>query len=110
MMSQTTSKPSWLKRHWVVLVLGIVILVPTGSGFSVKFYRFFLAMREGEGSAFAILPMINYLLVAAGFVCLSIWAVFRGMFRDIEAPKFTMLEHENEIDQLDRTTRHGATS
>jgi hypothetical protein len=44
--------------------------------------------------------MLNYLAVAAGFTCLFIWALLRGMFRDVEAPKHTMLENEAKLDAL----------
>jgi hypothetical protein len=42
---------------------------------------------------------MNYLLVAAGFGCLLVWATARGMFRDIEKPKQTMLDRERALDE-----------
>jgi hypothetical protein len=44
--------------------------------------------------------MLNYLAVAAGFICLTVWAAHRGMFKDIEAPKYRLLENEDELDQV----------
>ena len=43
--------------------------------------------------------MLNYLLVAAGFACMFLWAYFKGHFRDLEAPKYRMLEMQREIDR-----------
>ena len=37
--------------------------------------------------AFAISPILNYLLASLGFLCLFGWAAVDGMFRDIEQPK-----------------------
>ena len=42
--------------------------------------------------------MLNYLLVAAGFGCLFLWAFLRGHYRDVEAPKHRMLELQRIID------------
>ena len=50
---------------------------------------------------FAITPVVNYLLASLGFFCLFFWAIYQGMFRDIEAPKFTMLENERRLDEED---------
>ncbi len=33
-----------------------------------------------------------------GFLALFLWAVWHGMFRDIEKPKRTMLENEQMLD------------
>ena len=48
--------------------------------------------------AFAITPIVNYLLAGCGFLLLFAWAARNGMFRDIEAPKFQMLENERRLD------------
>ncbi|HHM12601.1 MAG TPA: cbb3-type cytochrome oxidase assembly protein CcoS [Planctomycetaceae bacterium] len=50
--------------------------------------------------------MVNYVLVGIGFLFLLGWAIFTGMFHDIEAPKYTMLERERELDQAARHAHH----
>ena len=49
--------------------------------------------------AFAIAPIVNYLLASAGFLFVLLWATANGMFHDIEAPKYRMLEREEELDK-----------
>ena len=51
--------------------------------------------------AFAISPIVNYLLASFGFLLLFGWAALGGMFHDIEQPKYTMLENEARLDQQD---------
>ena len=44
---------------------------------------------------------MNYLLASLGFFFLFCWAIGHGMFRDIERPKYTMLENERRLDVED---------
>jgi|CXWL01.1.fsa_nt_gi hypothetical protein len=83
----------------VLGIMAVVIVVPAAIGFVTKFVYFVRTLRTDSAGSFAILPMVNYLAVAAGFFCLLIWAAFRGMFRDIEGPKYTMLDREDRLDR-----------
>ena len=47
----------------------------------------------------AISPVVNYLLASVGFFFLFCWAIFNGMFGDIEGPKRAMLENERMLDE-----------
>jgi hypothetical protein len=76
----------------------VVILIPSLLGFANKFREFVLLARGDVDGVFAITPVVNYLLASLGFFCLFFWAIHQGMFRDIEAPKFTMLENERKLD------------
>ena len=69
----------------------------------MKFLEFIRTYQDQSAGAFAITPMVNYLLASVGFFCMLIWATINGMFHDIEKPKRTMLEQD---DQLDRGYRH----
>ena len=42
--------------------------------------------------------IVTYLLVASGFGCLFFWAYLSGQFKDIEQPKYRMLEMQDEIE------------
>jgi hypothetical protein len=67
-------------------------------GFVMKFGEL-VALTEGaDDGGFAITPVINYLLASAGFFFLLLWAAVNGMFRDLEQPKYLMLENERELD------------
>lgn len=85
----------------LLIVITLCILLPGGYGFIEKFIQFVRTLNTEEGGGFTIIPIMNYLLVTAGFVCLLVWAILHGMFRDIEGPKYTMLEREQDIDRQD---------
>jgi hypothetical protein len=86
-------------RLWVVL-LTVVILAGAAWGFGHKFVALVLLAigDRREEAAFAIAPVVNYLLASLGFLCLVGWGAAHGMFHDIEGPKHTMLEHEAQLD------------
>jgi len=93
-MAEHTS--SWQVR--ITLLLAVLILIPSGYGFVGKFIELIHVFRGEPGGAFAVAPMANYLLASLGFFCMLLWAASRGMFRDIEAPKYDMLKHEELLD------------
>jgi hypothetical protein len=89
---------------WVI-VLAAVILGGGIWGFGHKFVALVLLAlneRESASSAFAVAPVVNYLLASFGFLCLFGWAAARGMFHDIEAPKHAMLDVEAQLDEQTR--------
>lgn len=85
-------------RNRITLVLAIAILIPSIWGFGSKFVEFVRIYRGEVDGAFAIAPIVNYLMASAGFFLLLIWATANGMFHDIEKPKYTLLERENQLD------------
>ncbi|MFQ5462463.1 MAG: hypothetical protein ACE5E5_07530 [Phycisphaerae bacterium] len=84
---------------WIV---AIGIAVPGGYGFIEKFIQFVRVLLADKEGGFTIIPIANYLTVAAGMTCLLVWAILHGMFRDIERPKHLMLEREARIEEQDR--------
>jgi len=87
------------RRFWTLIGLALAILGPAAYGFVSKFLEFARTFQDDPGGRFTILPMLNYLLVTCGFLCLLAWAVVHGMFRDVERPKYTMLEREAQLDR-----------
>jgi hypothetical protein len=79
------------------VILGVFILVPACYGFVRKFVELVALVGDEEGT-FAVLPVVNYLLASLGFAMLFLWAMLHGMFRDVEAPKRTMLDNEARLD------------
>lgn len=99
--SSTESRAGRPRRGGVVLALmALVFVAPAGVAFVNKFLHFYRTIHTDEMGQSALVPMLNYLAVAAGFTCLFVWALLRGMFRDVEAPKYTMLENEAKLDGL----------
>lgn len=93
-------------------VFSVVMILVAGSAFFMKLIEFTAtATREGTGAlASFLIPVLNYLLVAGGFFCLFLWAYFRGHFKDIEAPKYRMLELNRQFDRaaaLEAAAREG---
>jgi hypothetical protein len=88
------------RRQWVMLIMAVAILVPSLYGFGNKFLEFVQLYRGDVEGVFAISPIVNYLLASLGFLFLFIWAAMHGMFRDIEQPKYTMLENEQRLDSV----------
>ena len=76
-------------------------LVPAGVGFSWKYLDLLILFGSGEDGAFAIMPIMNYLLCSLGFFMLFFWAVRHGMFLEIEKAKYKMLETEQELDAVE---------
>jgi hypothetical protein len=93
----TTHTSKWQFR--VTVLMAVLILIPSGYGFAGKFIELIHVYRGEADGAFAVAPMMNYLLASLGFFCLLLWAGFHGMFRDIEGPKHTMLEQEELLDR-----------
>jgi hypothetical protein len=89
-----------------LLIMTVIILVPTMTGFVMKFIEFVHTFRSGSEGVFAITPMTNYLLASLGFLCLLVWATLNGMFHDVERPKYTMLETEKRLDDMEKNTRN----
>jgi hypothetical protein len=85
----------------------LVILVPCMYGFCTKFWELVIICQGDMTGAFAIAPIVNYLLASAGFLLLLGWAAMNGMFHDIERPKQTMLEYERWLDGTMESRRRG---
>lgn len=90
-------------RNSVLIFMSIGILVPSMLGFVAKFIEFIHTFRSSTDGAFAITPMLNYLLASLGFFCMLVWAISNGMFRDMERPKFDMLDLEDELNAATAT-------
>jgi hypothetical protein len=88
-------------QNITTIVFALVILLPSLYGFANKFREFILLFRGDVDGVFAITPIMNYLLASLGFFFLFCWAIGHGMFRDIEGPKYTMLDNERKLDEED---------
>jgi hypothetical protein len=93
--------PSVRKARLTTLIFALVILIPSGYGFTRKFLELLALTRGDVDGVFAISPVVNYLLTTLGFFFLFCWAILNGMFGDIERPKTTLLETERMLDDED---------
>jgi len=82
-------------------VFSVAMIVTAGTAFIFKLIEFaYTATTKGsESLASFLIPVLTYLVVAAGFGCLFMWAYVSGQYRDVEGPKYRMLQMQDEIDQ-----------
>ena len=92
-MSSSPRVPLWT---WLV---GAAVLIPSILGFANKFLDLMIIAQGDEDGAFALTPMINYLLATAGFFCMLMYAVTQGAFHDINEPSRAMFENELELER-----------
>jgi len=92
------------------IVAAAAILVPSLYGFGSKFVQLIRVYQGDADGAFAIAPIVNYLLASAGFLLLFAWAAANGMFRDLERPKTEMLEREAQLDAAERMAKRASLS
>jgi hypothetical protein len=90
---------SWGRQLFIVLAVAF-FLVPAGYGFYRKFSEL-LYLAGDETHSFVIMPIVNYLLSSLGFCMLLLWATARGMFHDVEKPKYAMLEQERMLEEME---------
>jgi hypothetical protein len=96
-MSQTKKRST---TSIVVWVMGVIICGMGIYGFGTKFIDFIRTSMAEEGGEFAIIPILNYSFATTGFILLFGWAMFHGMFKNVEKPKYDHLERERELDRL----------
>ena len=51
----------------ITLLLAVLVLLPSGYGFAGKFIELVRVYRGESDGAFAVAPMMNYLLASLGF-------------------------------------------
>lgn len=83
----------------ITAILAVLIIIPSIYGFGSKLAEFIALVRGDVDGIFAISPVANYLFASTGFFFLLLWATANGMFHDIEAPKFDLLDQEEKLDQ-----------
>jgi len=84
-------------------IFSVLMILTAGSAFVFKFCEFFYIATTSGADAMGsfLIPLANYLIVAAGFGCLFLWAYSRGQFRDVESTKLRMLEMQEHIDRME---------
>jgi uncharacterized membrane protein len=104
--------PSTRSTRIFLWVFSVAMVVTAGTAFVFKLVDFFItATSEGPGAlASFLIPVMNYLLVATGFAFLFVWAYTRGQFRNVEDPKYRMLELNRLVEQHDKNLAAGETS
>jgi hypothetical protein len=90
-----------------VFAFAVVVLVVAGAGFVYKMTEFAITMAGDEVVGFGAVAVATYLIGMLPIVFVTLWAVVTGRFRDVERPKFRMLELDREIEAAERARRPG---
>ena len=86
-------------RTIILFAMFIGVMVVAGGAFVMKMLDFIMTMSGDEVAGFGAVAVSTYLMGMAPLVLLMLWAVTTGRFRDVEAPKFRMLELDREIER-----------
>jgi len=86
-------------RNATVILFAVFVLLIAGVGFIYKMTEFAATIANDDIEGFGAMAVGTYLIGVVPIVFLTLWAVVTGKFRDIERPKFRMLEIDREIER-----------
>ncbi len=92
---------SGTRTRRLILAFFVTAVTAAGCMFFYKLFAFMTTIRKDELAGFAFDPIIIYGVVATGFLCLLAWAFLSGQFRNIEKPKYDMLERVREQERAE---------
>ncbi len=100
-MATTVNKKKYKAPRVFLIVMAVGVFITGMYGFGSKLEQFIRAVIVENEADFTLIPVLNYMFAAAGFLCLFGWAAKNGMFKDLEKPKYDMLEYDRELDEVD---------
>ena len=87
------------RRSIVVFAFAIIVMVVAGTSFVYKMTEFAMTIVKDDVEGFGAVAVATYLIGMLPIVFVTLWAAFAGKFRDIERPKFRLLELDREIER-----------
>ena len=87
------------RRGVVVFVFSIAVMVIAGTAFIYKMTEFAMTIVKDDIEGFGAVAVATYLIGMLPIVFVTLWAAFAGKFRDIERPKFRLLELDRLIER-----------
>ena len=81
---------------WASMILGVFC---SAVAFVYKITEFILTLQDNEVKGFADVPVTIYFCVAGGWLLLLVWCFVSGQFKNVEQPKYDMLEMEEEYER-----------
>jgi hypothetical protein len=85
-------------RTIVVFTLALGVMVIAGGAFLNKMVEFVFTMAGSDVAGFGAVAVVTYLCGMIPLLCLTLWGVFAGHFRDIERPATRMLEIHRQLE------------
>lgn len=95
----STASRSWSSRDVAVYAFAAAVLVFAGLGFVYKMTEFASTIIKDDVEGFGAVAVSIYLIGMVPIAFFTLWAVLSGKFRDIEAPKYRMLELHEQIER-----------
>jgi nitrogen fixation-related uncharacterized protein len=86
-------------RGLVVFGFAVAVMAIAGMGFVYKMTEFVVTISRDHVEGFGAVAVATYLIGMLPLVFLTLWGVLSGKFRDVERPKFRMLELDSEIER-----------
>jgi nitrogen fixation-related uncharacterized protein len=90
------------RKGLVLFAMTIAVMFVAGGAFLLKMTEFVMTMARGDIEGFGVVAVATYLIGMLPLVFLTLWAALTGRFRDIERPKFRILEIADELEREDR--------
>jgi hypothetical protein len=87
------------RRGVVVFVFSIAVMVIAGTAFIYKMTEFAMTIVNDDIEGFGAVAVATYLIGMLPIVFVTLWAAFAGKFRDIERPKYRLLELDRQIER-----------
>jgi len=86
-------------RGLVIVGFAVAVLVVAGLGFAYKMSEFAVTIMKDEIEGFGAVAISIYLIGMVPILFFTLWAIVTGRFRDIEQPKYRVLELHDEIER-----------
>ncbi len=104
------SAEKWIEDNLrMIAIVGFAsaIILVAGVGFIYKMTEFSATIVRDEVEGFGATAIAVYLTGVVPLLFLTIWAILSGKFRDIERPKFRVLELHDELESEARRGING---
>jgi O-antigen/teichoic acid export membrane protein len=92
------------RKQTAVIALSTVVVLMAAAGFAYKMAEFAETILKDDLHGFGVSAIVTYLIGMFALLFLNVWAFLRGYFRDLEGPKYRMLEMEEDYERIERTT------
>jgi len=103
------SVEKWIEDNFrTIAIVGFssAVILVAGVGFIFKMTEFTATIVKDEVEGFGATAIAVYLTGVIPLLFLTIWAILTGRFRDIERPKYRVLEMHDQIESENRRGAH----
>jgi hypothetical protein len=86
------------KRAWFLAAFAAAVVLLGGFGMVYKMTEFTMTIVKDDVAGFGVVALAVYFTGMLPLLFLTLWGICAGHFRDIERPKYRMLELDREIE------------